>query len=401
MSVPVLKLKRGEDRRLRAGHLWIFSNEVDTAATPLTQFQPGDVVSVHSDREQFLGFAYVNPRTLIAARIVGRDPAYPLDASLVTHRLRVALALRERLYREPYYRLVFGESDGLPGLVLDRYGDTIVAQSGTAGIDRLLTDIEAAVLKVTGAKIVVWKNDSGARELEGLAPSVGIHANGEWSAAPSELAVREQGIDFVAPLAEGQKTGWFYDQAANRERLRRYLPAGARVLDVCSYVGAWAVSALKGGAAAATCVDASAGALEYAARNARANGVEITTLKDDAFDALKSLQEQGARFDVVILDPPAFAKRKKDAPQAQAAYRRLNQLAMPLIDRDGLLVSCSCSYHMGADEFLAALQGAARHSSRFVQVLEQGGQSPDHPVHPAIPETRYLKSFFCRVTREG
>src|SRR5215510_13319175 len=180
MSVPVLKLKRGEDRRLRSGHLWIFSNEVDTAATPLTQFEPGAVVQVHSDRDQFLGFAYVNPRTLIAARIVGRDPAYPLDASLLVHRLRVALALRERLYREPYYRLVFGESDGLPGLVLDRYGDVVVAQSGTAGMDRLRADIESAVAKVVGAKTLVWKNDSGARELEGLAQSVGVLVNNEW-----------------------------------------------------------------------------------------------------------------------------------------------------------------------------------------------------------------------------
>jgi len=397
---PVLKLKRGEDRRLRSGHLWIFSNEVDTAATPLTQFEPGAAVQVHSDKDQFLGHAYVNPRTLIAARIVGRDPAYPLDASLLVHRLRVALALRERLYREPYYRLVYGESDGLPGLVLDRYDDIVVAQSGTAGIDRLRADIEAAVTKVVHARVIVWKNDSGARELEGLEKHVGVHANDEWTTAPSELAVREQGVDFIAPLADGQKTGWFYDQAANRERLRRYLPAGARVLDVCSYVGAWAVTALKGGAASATCVDSSATALDYVARNARANGVEVETVKDDAFDALKSLQESGARFDVVILDPPAFAKRKKDAPQAQAAYRKLNQLALPLIDRDGLLVSCSCSYHMEADELINAIQTAARHTSRFVQVLEQGGQSPDHPVHPAIPETRYLKSFFCRVTRE-
>jgi 23S rRNA (cytosine1962-C5)-methyltransferase len=160
------------------------------------------------------------------------------------------------------------------------------------------------------------------------------------------------------------------------------------------------VTALKGGASAATCVDSSATALEYVGRNARANGVEVTTLKADAFDALKSLQESGARFDVVILDPPAFAKRKKDAPQALAAYRKLNQLALPLIERDGLLVSCSCSYHMGAEDLEGAIQGAARHGSRFVQVLEVGGQSPDHPVHPAIPETRYLKSFFCRVTRE-
>jgi 23S rRNA (cytosine1962-C5)-methyltransferase len=392
MSIPVLKLKRGEDRRLRAGHLWIFSNEVDTAATPLTAFEPGAAVQVHSDRDQFLGFAYVNPRTLIAARIVSRDAAYPLDGSLLVHRLRVALALRERLYREPYYRLAFGESDGLPGLVLDRYGDIVVAQSGTAGIDRLKAEVEAAVLKVTNAASVVWKNDSGARELEGLARHV---------EAPAEVAVRELGIDYVAPLAGGQKTGWFYDQAANRERLRRYLPPGARVLDVCSYVGAWAISALAAGAGSATCVDASASALEYVAKNARRNGREETTVRDDAFDALQALQEQGARFDVVILDPPAFAKRKKDAPQAQAAYRKLNQLALPLIDRDGLLVTCSCSYHVGADDFLAAIQGAARHGSRFVQVLELGGQSPDHPVHPAIPETRYLKSFFCRVTREG
>lgn len=400
MSIPVLKLKRGEDRRLRAGHLWIFSNEVDTAATPLTQFEAGAAVQVHSDRDQFLGFAYVNPRTLIAARIVGRDADAPLDASLLVHRLRVALGLRERLYREPFYRLVFGESDGLPGLVLDRFGDLVVAQSGTAGIDRLRSEVESAVAKVVPGATLVWKNDSGAREIEGLEKVSGVHVDGEWAPAPREIAVREQGIDFVAPLADGQKTGWFYDQAANRERLRRYLPAGARVLDVCSYVGGWAVTALKGGAASATCVDSSATALEYVARNAKANGVEITTIKQDAFDALKALQESGARFDVVILDPPAFAKRKKDVPQAQGAYRRLNQLALPLIDRDGILVSCSCSYHMGVDELLAAIQGAARHTSRFVQVLEQGGQSPDHPVHPAIPETRYLKSFFCRVVRE-
>src|SRR5215510_9197649 len=187
MSVPVLKLKRGEDRRLRAGHLWIFSNEVDTAATPLTQFEPGAAVQVHSDRDQFLGFAYVNPRTLIAARIVGRDAAYPLDASLLVHRLRVALALREALYREPFYRLVYGESDGLPGLVLDRYGDIVVAQSGTAGIDRLRAEIEAAVSKVIDPRAIVWKNDSGARELEGLEKSVAVWADGGQATAPAEV----------------------------------------------------------------------------------------------------------------------------------------------------------------------------------------------------------------------
>jgi 23S rRNA (cytosine1962-C5)-methyltransferase len=396
MSTPVLRLKRGEDRRIRAGHLWIFSNEVDTAATPLSSFEPGALAAVHSERNQFLGHAYVNPHALICARIVGRDPERPFDQALLVHRLNVALALRERLYRAPYYRVVFGESDGLPGLVLDRYADVVVGQIATAGMEGVRSEIEAAVRKVLEPKVLFWKNDSAARDLEHL-PEVAEAAFGE---VPAEIEVVEQGARFVAPLAAGQKTGWFYDQAANRERLRRYLAQGTRVLDVCSYVGAWAVTALAGSGGSATCVDASQAALDYAQRNAQANGLAIETLRADAFDALTALQERGARFDVVVLDPPAFIKRKKDQPQGQAAYRKLNQLAMPLIDRDGILVSCSCSYHLAPEDLLAAIQGAARHTSRFVQVLESGGQSPDHPVHPAIPETRYLKAFFCRVTRE-
>lgn len=395
MSTPVLRLKRGEDRRIRAGHLWIFSNEVDTAATPLTAFAPGAVAVVHSDRDQFLGHAYVNPHALICARIVGRELEHPLDRSLLIHRLNVSLALRQRLYPAPYYRVAFGESDGLPGLVLDRYGDLVVGQIATAGMEALKPDVEEAVRKVLAPKTLFWKNDSAARALEHL-PELAAAAFGE---VPEEIEVLEQGLRFAAPLAGGQKTGWFYDQTANRERLRRYLPPGARVLDVCSYAGAWAVTALKGGAGSATCVDSSETALDYARRNAQANGVALETVRADAFDALEALRERGERFDVVVLDPPAFIKRKKDFPQGQAAYRKLNQLALALIDRDGILVSCSCSYHLAPEDLLAAIQGAARHSSRFVQVLEAGGQSPDHPVHPAIPETRYLKAFFCRVTR--
>lgn len=393
----VLKLKRGEDRRIRAGHLWVFSNEVDIATTPLAKLERGARVRVVSDREQFLGFAYVNPNALICARLLSRDPEHAIDRSLIVHRLNVALALRKRLAGEPYYRLVFGESDGLPGLVLDRYGEIVVGQIATAGMEALKSDIEAAVRKVVNPAVLFWKNDSGARDLEQL-PESAAAAFGE---APREIAVRENGLGFIAPLHAGQKTGWFYDQTANRRRMLRYLPPGSRVLDVCSYVGAWAVTALKQGAAAsALCVDASEAALGYARRNAEANGVNVESLREDAFDALKSLHESGQRFDAVMLDPPAFIKRKKDIPQGQAAYRKLNQLALSLLEREGLLVSCSCSYHLGADELLAAIQAAARHTSRFVQALELGGQSPDHPVHPAIPETRYLKSFFCRVTRE-
>jgi 23S rRNA (cytosine1962-C5)-methyltransferase len=394
--LPVLRLKRGEERRIVAGHLWVFSNEVDTASTPLGAFSTGALVQLQSHKGQFLAYAYINPHALICARILGRDVRRPLDGALIAQRIETALALRKRLTNEPYYRLVFGESDGLPGLVLDRYGDVIVAQATTAGMEALKPDVEAAVREIINPGALFWKNDSGARELEHLPQSNQIG----FGAVAEEIEVREDGLRFAAPLAQGQKTGWFYDQTANRQRLRRYLWPGARVLDVCSYVGAWAVTALRHGAAAACCVDSSESALRLAIRNAQSNNVAIETLRKDAFDALKLLYEWGRRFDVVILDPPAFIKRKKDIPQGQAAYRKLNQLALALLEGDGLLVSCSCSYHLAAEDLASAIQTAARHTGRFVQILEAGGQSPDHPVHPAIPETRYLKAFFCRVSRD-
>ncbi len=393
--MPVLRLKRGEDRRITAGHMWVFSNEVDTSSTPLTALPTGALVQMQSHRGQFLGYAYVNPHALICARIVGRDIAHPIDRSLIAQRLETAMGLRRRLTRDPYYRLVYGESDGLPGLVLDRYGDIIVGQIATAGMEALKADVSAAVREVLNPAALFWKNDSGARELEHLAQATEI----AFGAVPDELEIVESGLRFTAPLVAGQKTGWFYDQTANRQRLGRYMWPGTRVLDVCSYVGAWAITALKNGAASARCVDSSEAALKAASRNALANGVSVETMRDDAFDALKALQESGERFDVVIVDPPAFIKRKKDVPQGQAAYRKLNQLALGLMHGDGLLVSCSCSYHLGADDLVNAIQAAARHTGRFVQILEAGGQSPDHPVHPAIPETRYLKAFFCRVIR--
>jgi 23S rRNA (cytosine1962-C5)-methyltransferase len=395
-ELPPLRLKRGEDRRLRAGHLWVFSNEVDNEATPLTQLPTGALVRVLSDREQFLGYAYVNPHALICARILSRSPVHPPDRSLLVHRLKLALVLRERLYTQPYYRWVFGESDGLPGLVLDRYGDVVVGQIATAGMEALRAEVEAAVVATLAPRALVWKNDSGARELEQL-PRQLLTPVGR---APDELQVLESGLSFAVPLATAQKTGWFYDQRANREQWRALLPRGARVLDVCSYAGAWAITALSQGAASAVCVDSSEAALAVASRNAVANGVNISIRRGDAFDVLDELGRAGERFDAIVLDPPAFIKRKKDIARGQAAYRKLNQVAMRLLERDALLVSCSCSYHLGADELAALIQSAARTTSRFVQILHSGGQAPDHPIHPAIPETRYLKAFFCRATRE-
>lgn len=394
MSLPPLILKKNEDRRLRAGHLWVFSNEVDVERTPLTGFTPGDVVEIRAHNEHFIGSGYVNPNSLICARILSRDERHPPDSSLLVHRLNVALSLRARLYPGPFYRLLFGESDGLPGLVVDRYGEVLVTQITTAGMENMKDDIVAALVKVLKPAGILFRNDTGIRELEGLPLYTGtVHGS-----VPETISVEEHGRRFEVSLTGGQKTGWFFDQHDNRARLARYV-RGKRVLDVFSYVGAWGIQAMSQGAHQALCVDSSAAALILAQRNAALNGVEIGVREADAFDALRELHTAGEKFDVVILDPPAFVKRKKDLAAGRDAYRRLNQLGMQLLERDGLLVSCSCSYHLPAVELLAVIQAGARHLDREAQLLERGGQAADHPVHPAIPETEYLKAFFVRVVQ--
>lgn len=389
--LPVLRLKRNEDRRLQAGHLWVFSNEVDTQQTPLNKLKAGELVRVLAHNDRALGVAYANPSSLITARLL-ETWAIP-DARWFEVRLRSALALRARLYRQPYYRAVYGEADGLPGLVIDRYGERCVAQIGTAGMELMKAQIRAAAERVFECETLIFKNDGPARELEGL-PSYVEAAKGRLEDTASVI---EAGLSFRVPLAEGQKTGWFFDQSANRRALTKYVRAGARVLDVFSYVGAWGVRAAKDGAAEVICVDSSAPALELAVQNARQNALSIAARKGDAFDVLEALAGERARFDIVVVDPPAFAKRKKDLPKALAAYKRLNQLALRLLAEDGILVSCSCSHHVSSQDLQDAIVKAARGASKHLQVLELGGQSPDHPVHPAIPETRYLKAYFCRV----
>jgi len=394
-DLPTLRLKRNEDRRLQAGHLWVFSNEIDTGQTPLTKFRAGDLVRVLAHNDRALGLAYVNPKSLICARLLGSWQ--PPGAGWFAARLRQALSLRERLYAAPFYRLIYGESDGLPGLVIDRYGDTCVVQIGTAGMERYKAEIQQALVTVLGTRVLLFRNDSAARELEGLPGYVEQTLGTSGDLEPG--LVVEDGLRFSTALQGGQKTGWFFDQAANRRALVKYVAPGARVLDVFSYVGAWGVRAGAGGAADVLCVDSSAAALELAEKNGRENGVRIRTRRGDAFDVLEELIHEKALFDVVIVDPPAFAKRKKDAPKAQAAYKRLNQLAMQLLVPDGILVSCSCSYHLSAEELQDAIGKAARGADKTVQLVEAGGQAPDHPVHPAIPETRYLKAYFCRVSQ--
>lgn len=399
--LPTLQLKHHEDRRLRAGHLWVFSNEIDVTVTPLKNFAPGAVVRVVSSRGEFLGYGYVNPAALIAIRIVSRHEREPVNPALLRARLAAAAEMRASLGRGLFHRWVYGESDRLPGLVLDRFDEVVVGQIGTLGMERLKAEITAAVRATAGVSTLVWKNDSGARSLESLPSEVEV----AFGRLPERLAITEslpgtRPLHYQVSFAHAQKTGWFYDQTDNRARLATLIRPGARVLDVCCYAGGWAVTALAAGAASAVCVDASQPALDAALDNAARNELTVETRRGDAFDVLTEMGAARERFDVIVVDPPAFIKRKKDLPQGEAAYRKLNQLALRLLSDGGLIVSCSCSWHLPADALLGALQAGARHLDRLVQVLAVGGQSIDHPIHPAIPESRYLKAFFARATQE-
>ncbi|MFG0805807.1 class I SAM-dependent rRNA methyltransferase [Pseudomonas fluvialis] len=394
MTLPSLRLKANADRRLRGGHLWVFSNEVDVAATPLTAFAAGDQAILETSSGKPLGIVALSPNNLICARLLSRDIRHSLDKSLLVHRLQVALSLRERLFDSPCYRLVYGDSDLLPGLVIDRFHDILVVQLASATMEQHKEALIEALVQVLKPRGILFKNDSAARDAEGLQRYVET----AFGVVPEWVALEENGVRFEAPVLGGQKTGWFYDHRMNRARLSPYVK-GKRVLDLFSYIGGWGVQAAAFGASEVFCVDGSALALDGVERNATLNGVaeKVTCIEGDVFAALRELKAAEERFDVVVADPPAFIKRKKDLKNGEAAYRRLNEAAMRLLSKDGILVSASCSMHLPEDDLQNILLQSARHLDRNIQLLERGAQGPDHPVHPAIVETRYIKSLTVRL----
>lgn len=391
---PILRLKKNEERRLRAGHEWIYANEVDTAETPLRTLPAGAACLVQDHRGKTLGRALLSPHSLIVARLYSRDASREPDAAFFKQRVEQALALRETLFEHPCYRLIHGEADGLPGLVVDRFGDTLVVQVGTAGMEAHLDTLVAALDTVIAPVNIVLRNEAAVRELEEL-PLYTRAAKGE---VPESVSLVENGVAFEAPLAEGQKTGWFFDHRVARARMAP-LAKNARVLDVFSYCGGWGVQAAVAGASEVTAIDSSTIALDYLHRNAERNGVQdkVRTLEGDAVAGMKELAGAGEKFDLVILDPPAFIKRKKDFKNGLAGYHAINELALRLVKPGGFLVSASCSMHLPAERLLEVMRSSARHIDRSLQILGYEGQGPDHPMHPSIPETAYLKSWFARV----
>jgi 23S rRNA (cytosine1962-C5)-methyltransferase len=395
MDYPALFLKKNEDKRLRQGHLWVFSNEIDNQRSALEQFVPGDVVTVNDSGGKALGIAYVNPNALICARLLTRKTNSSIGENFFKTRLSQALNLRQRLFDKPFYRLVFGESDGLPGLVIDRYDGVLSVQITTAGMEKHKALLVKVLIELVQPSAILLKNDNSQRQLENLS----LEPELAYGELPARLLIEENNTRFLINVADGQKTGWFYDHRCSRGQFAQYTQ-GLKVLDLFSYAGAWGITAAVAGAAEVTCVDSSETALALAAESAELNQVQqkMQFVRSDVFEFLKQAREQNQHYDAIVLDPPALIKRKKDHKAGYEAYRRLNHLALQVLSNDGLLVSASCSHHLSRENLHEILRSSARHIDRHLVFFAQGGQGPDHPVLPAMPETEYLKTFFCAVS---
>lgn len=391
-ALPSIRLKPGAHKRVKGGHPWVFSNEIimDAAAKALP---PGGAVRLEAHTGHFVAVAGFNPKPLISGRVLSMDPTLPaLDAGFFRARLQQALAMRDAFFPAPFYRLVHAEADGFPGLIVDRYGDVLAMQVNSAVMEAFTPQILEALDDLLSPETVLLRNDSPARTMEGLQPSVRFHRGDLHK--PVELM--ENGCVFFADLREGQKTGWFYDQRDNRAFMARLSP-GKRVLDVYGYTGGFAVAAAVAGAEEVITVDRSALAHEMAGKAAERNGVadKVKFHRGEAFGMLEKFGSNGELFDVVIVDPPAFVKAKKDFNQGSRGYRKMVKLAAPLVKPGGWLLAASCSHHMPPDQFERQVAGGLTDARRQGRIVLQSGAAPDHPVHPHLPESAYLKAVVC------
>lgn len=383
-----LKLKKKEERRVLRGHPWIFSNELQEVPADTA---PGEIVDVTTASGSFVGRGYINPRTLISVRLLSRHQE-PIDAAFLKGRIVRARELRDALGFGSACRAVFSEGDGLPGLIVDRYGDTLVVQVLTAGMERMQDDILGALTEVYAPAAIVLRNDSSSRALEGLMQEVRVAVG--TVGGPVEF--EESGIRYRADVLEGQKTGFFFDQRENRQALAG-LVRGRRTLDCFCYVGAWALTAAKAGAAEVIGIDASEQAVRLASENAALNGLNARFVQADVFDALREYEKRKERFGAIVLDPPAFVKSRAKVREALKGYKEINLRGMRLLEPGGILATCSCSHHIDEALFREMLIDAAWSAGRQARLLEMRSQSRDHPVLLAARETQYLKCAILQV----
>lgn len=387
-----ITLKKNEDRRIKAGHPWVFSNEISQVEG---EHQPGVAAELFDAGGGLIGLGYYNPHSLIALRLLSRQQADIESAGFFEQRLMAALGHRRSLYPAlSTFRAVYGESDFLPGLVVDKYGDYLSVQLLSTGMEQRREQLLEALTKVFSPKGIIARNDVAVRSLEGLEQKVEV-LQGE---IPDLVEVAENGLRFLVDLREGQKTGGFLDQKENHLLLRN-LCQGRDVLDCFCYAGSWAVHAGHFGAASALGIDISARAVAQAARNAELNGLSgrVSFEECDAFDRLRTLKHEGRRFGVVVMDPPAFVKSRKNIAEATKGYLTVNRRALELLEPGGYLITCSCSFHMGREAFREVLTSAAKVARREVRLVSSHSQSPDHPVLLSFPESEYLKCLVLQV----
>ncbi|NIA71271.1 class I SAM-dependent rRNA methyltransferase [Pelagibius litoralis] len=391
--LPSITLKPQGVKRLRRGHPWVYSNEVEMNAAAKA-VPPGALVALRDPDGSYQGTAFFNRHPLIAARLLSEKRGATIDRDFIAMRLGRALEIRERLISTPYYRLIHAEADGLPGLIVDRFGDALAIQVNTAGMERLTETLIDALDQVIAPATIVLRNDGTVRALEHLPETVEI-VKGRID---GPLALEENGTRFFADLQGGQKTGWFYDQRDNRVWAAG-LSKNARVLDCYSFSGGFAVLCALAGAKTVTAVDRSQGALDLAAMAAEANGVSerCRFVKAEVFQELQRLAAAGERYELVIVDPPAFVKSKKDLAQGLKGYRKLARLAATLVAKGGYLVTASCSHHADVDSFAGQVRRGLQDAGRSGRILRTSGAAPDHPVHPALPESAYLKAQFLAL----
>jgi len=384
---PRLFLQPRAQRRLQSGYPWIFSNEVkmDPATKALP---PGSVVTVADAGGELLATAHFNPRTLISARVLAHYADAAVDLEFVETKLAAALALRDRLYARPFYRLIHAEADGLPGLVIDRFGDVFVLQPNTAGMDGLVPTLVEALVRLTNPRAIIVRGDTPARGLEGLEQDVRL----VHGALDGDFHVEENGATFFCDLTSGQKTGWFFDQRDNRAFMGS-VSKGASALDLYTHTGGFAIASARGGASRVTAVDRSAHSLDLAAKAAKANDVACTFEKAEVFPFLENAVREKKTWQVVVADPPAFVKSKKDLKAGLQGYRKLARLCGEVTTRGGILLVASCSHNAPLDEFTAAVARGLSDGGKSGKLIRIAGAGPDHPVHPLLPESAYLKAL--------
>lgn len=392
-ALPALRIDERSVRRLKLGYPWVFRSEVINGKDAAT-LTPGQLVDFVRDRGDFVARGFFNPKPQLVGRVLTQRQDQDIAKQFVFHQVEIALKFRDRLYGQPFYRLIHAESDGLPGLIVDRYGDVVVCQVNTAGMESLWPHVEAALKNFVKPSAIVLKNDTSAREQEGLEQYVRV-VHGK--VPDGGVQITENETPFHVDVVEGQKTGWFFDQRENRAWVAS-LAKGATLLDVFCHTGGFGITAARLGAENVTFVDSSSPALEMVKKNAVLNGVDkkCKTVEGKAFDVMEKMAAAKTKFGVVAVDPPAFIKSRKDMAAGLKGYMKLARLAEPLVQKNGLLFFASCSSHAGVNELSDAITEGMAKSGRAFQIVKTSAAASDHPVHPLLPETAYLKALTFR-----